>query len=138
MLLLGVRLSELPRLAVSVNSAGTEVSSAFSTRTRIVLVLFIQCLVNFFGVAQFSRNTGSCDSARDCLSCYEQGSPPWGSRSFLEEIVPLGGLGLGMAGPGSSSLTAVECKHPLEVWPESHWPGFKLPKAGVLQSCTTR
>ena len=55
MLLLGVRLSELPRLAVSVNSAGTEVSSAFSTRTRIVLVLFIQCLVTFWSSAIFSE-----------------------------------------------------------------------------------
>ena len=101
MLLLGVRLSELPRLAVSVNSAGTEVSSAFSTRTRIVLVLFIQCLVTFWSSAIFSEYWFRCDSARDYLSCYEQGSPPWGSRSFLEEIVPLGGLGLpvGMAGP---------------------------------------
>ena len=26
----------------------------------------------------------------------------------------------------------------LEVWPESHWPGFALPKSGVLQSYTTQ
>ena len=26
----------------------------------------------------------------------------------------------------------------LEVWPESHWPGFALPKTGVLQSYTSQ
>ena len=33
-------------------------------------------------------------------------------------------------------LFALPCPSTLEVWPESHWPGFALRQADVLQSHT--
>ena len=42
-------------------------------------------------------------------------------------------------GPQSSTVnvtTSAEPQVDLEVWPESHWPGFALRQADVLQSYT--
>ena len=52
--------------------------------------------------------------------------------SQLKEAVPVT-LELAVLGMLLSFFVAV----PLEVWPESHWPGFALRKADVFQSDMT-
>ena len=67
----------------------------------------------------FDRGVISGYSVEDhCLLVIEK---PDGTRILLDSILSAAG--------GILNL--------LEVWPESHWPGFALPNADVLQSYTT-
>ena len=49
--------------------------------------------------------------------------------SFVERGVNV--LAFGLPGTGTTHALCA-----LEVWPESHWPGFALRQADVLQSYT--